>query len=170
MRPLFALILAVPLLAGCLTQIDGRPQLAAGVDLRSQYWCKAAQFDAAKAADWSNAEVIKEEIKDNLYSIGLISLWRKKPYIIEVTNLDDSERSFRAPNFFKNSSILKAVYDGKTVETPCMESVTLGPGKSAEIHVVPTAKGSFDYHDTALWIPFLTQLTTNGDIGLIHVQ
>lgn len=169
MRWIFAGVFAL-LLSGCITQSGGEAQFVRGFDVQPAKYCDAKKFAQAKEADWKAATIVAEEIKDNLYQSGLISMWRNKPYIIQITNRDDGSRSFRAPDFFRRTAILKAVYDGKEIASPCLQSITIGPGKVAEIHLVPLEQGGFDFHDTVIWVPFLTQLTTIGDIGLIYVR
>jgi hypothetical protein len=35
---------------------------------------------------------------------------------------------------------------------------------------VPLKKGSYDYHETGIWVPFLGEMVTTADVGLIYVH
>lgn len=158
-------------LSGCLST-DGATFFATpGVETSPFYsWnCTQGQAETAKAADWKTAMVVQETIKDEIYQEGLLNLQVGKPYILRVTNEDTLARSFRAPDLFNASSVLKVVHDGADVEVPCLQAVAVAPKKTTEIHLVPLEVGSFDYYETFMQIPVLTQVTTNGSIGLAYV-
>jgi len=169
-RWLVCLVLIAPL-AGCLSVTDNKLHFTEGVraDPTLRYDCNPKQGEVAKKADWKKAEVVEEEIRDDIYQSGLITMWKDKPYIIRVTNNDDGVRSFNAHALFMASSVLKAVYDGEDAETPCLQNVAIGPGKTAEIHLVPLQSGGYDYHETTLFVGVLTEFTTNGAVGFAYV-
>lgn len=158
--------------SGCLTVIKTDVYATPGVDNAKPYaWtCAADQDKAAKAADWSKAAVIKETVKDKTYQIGLLVLVTGKPYVLRVANADAWTRSFRAPELFNKSSVLKVVLDGNEFQADCLQSVAIGAGKIAEIHFVPLEKGYYDYHETVMTPPILTEFTGGGSIGQIHVN
>ena len=145
--------------------------VAAGVDSAPNItWeCTTNQEKAAEAAKWEDAVTVAETIKDHVYQSGLISLKVGVPHIITVTNLDDQARSFRAPGLFAKSSVLKIVHEGEDVTASCLQAVAVAPQKTSEIHLVPLEKGYFDYRDTFLSPPILTEITTLGAVGLAYV-
>ena len=142
-----------------------------GVDTEPTHsWeCAAKQETIAKSAKWEEAEIVAETIKDEVYQSGLLYLKIGVPHIITVTNLDDQARSFRAPGLFAKSSVLKIVHEGKDVTASCLQAVAVAPQKTSEIHLVPLEKGYFDYHETFLSPPILTEVTTLGAVGLAYV-
>jgi|GEM_PF-2055044 len=147
----------------------GDATLAPGVDTMPEKYCTTDNAPALKA-DWSQATVIEETVKGDRYQEGYLSLWHNEPVIIRVTNEDAGERSFRAPEFFRDAAISKAVYQGKAVDTPCLNAITLAPGAVAELHVVPLKKGDYDYTETGFWVPFAGEIFTTADVGYIYVH
>lgn len=158
-------------LSGCLTTDGANFFAEPGVEASPFYtWnCPEAQAEAAKAADWKTASVAQETIKDEVYQEGLLSLQVGKPYIVRVTNEDDLPRTFRAPDLFQKSSVLKVVHEGADVTAACLQAVVVAPKQTTEIHMVPLEAGYYDYHETFLQMPMLTEITTNGSVGLAFV-
>lgn len=169
MKRLFLCCLLTGLLSGCLTTMDGETTLVDGIKTIPGNFCGTDNTPAVKA-DWTSADVVEETVKDSVYQIGLINLWHNKPAIIRITNNDAGVRSFRAPIFLQDAAILKAVYQDKAMDTPCMEAFALAPGATAELYVVPLKKGSYEYHETALWPPILGEILTAANVGQIYVH
>jgi len=164
-------LLTVSVLSGCLVSEPTRFVAQSGVDKSFPYsWnCAADQEKTAKDANWKTAIVVEETIKDEIYQLGLLTLQVGKPHIIKIVNEDDTTRSFRAPVLFGKSSILKVIHEGKEVVAPCLKAVAVSAKKTSEIHLVPLETGYFDYHETFLVAPMLTEITTNGAVGLAYV-
>ncbi|MBT3658953.1 MAG: hypothetical protein HOB37_07810 [Rhodospirillaceae bacterium] len=163
------------MLSGCLAVTDGAYKFVEGADTYPNFKnpnskCNSVGADVAKKANWQDAEVLEEEIRDEIYQSGLLYMVQNKPYVIRITNNDDTVRFFRAPGLLRGAAILKTVYNGKSADTPCMRGVAIGPGKTAEIHLVPLEAGGFDFHETAFWFPHVTEFTTNGSVGFAYVQ
>ncbi len=172
MTRLFLALLLAGTVSGCLSLTrDTRSNalLEAGFDTMPEKYCTTDNSAAAKA-DWNNATVVEETVSNSRYESGLMTLWHEKPYIIRVTNNDDGDRSFRAPQFFRDVAILKGVYNSKSVDAPCINAVNLAPGAVAELHVVPLKKGDYDYHETGLWVPFAGEIFSTSDVGYISVH
>ena len=121
-----------------------------GLDNIAKKYC-AGENTIAQKADWDNADVVEEGIKNNLYEYGLISLWHNKPHIIKITNKDGVPRSFRAPEFLRDAALFQVIFDNKTHKEICLNAVTLAPNSSAELHLIPLKKGNYDYHETLHW-------------------
>lgn len=166
----FAVLILVGGLSGCLTLIDGETVWQDGVKTMPTMYCANDDNGPAKTVDWKTATLVEETVKDDRYESGLLTLWQNKPYIIRVTNQDDGVRSFRAPAFFRDVAVLKAVYKDRTVEHPCINALTLAPGASGEIHIIPLKTGSYDYHETGIWLPFLGEIVSASDVGVIYVH
>jgi len=169
MKRLFFSCLLAGLLSGCLTMKDGETVLIDGIRTIPASYCSSDNALALKA-DWEAAYIVEETVEDRVYKTGLISLWHNKPAVIRITNNDEGVRSFRAPIFLQEVAILKAVYQDKAMETPCMEAFALAPGATAELYVVPLKKGSYEYHETALSPPILGEILTSAKVGQIYVH
>lgn len=165
----FSVLALTGLVSACVTLDPGSNGFKAGLDTMPGMYC-TTDNTAAKTADWKAATVIEESVKDNLFESGLMTMWQNKPYIIRLTNNDDGIRTFRAPGFLRDAAILKAVYDNKTVEAPCLNAVAMAPGKTAELYVVPLEKGGYDYHETVFWVPYWGEVLTSADVGTIYVR
>jgi len=129
--------------------------------------CNSNQEKIAKEARGDQAISITETINDGLYQSGVLTLKLGLPHVIELTNLDEQSRSFRAQKLFVNSSILKVVHEGKELVAPCLQAVVIGPKKTSEIHLVPLEKGYYDYHETYWSTPGLNLLPTIAPIGAV---
>ena len=51
-----------------------------------------------------------------------------------------------------------------------MTALTLAPDATAEFHIVPLKKGSYDYHETRIFSPFWGEVISTADVGLIYVH
>ena len=142
------------LLTACadLTNID---KTFAGV---YNWGCKSNQEKIASLADWDQAIMVTETIKDEVYQSGVLTLKVGRPHIIQITNLDNEIRSFKAPDLFKASSVLRVVQEGDEVATPCLQAVAISPQKTSEIHLVPLKKGYYNYRETYITVPVLNLL------------
>ena len=140
-----------------------------GLDTISRRYCTEENL-LIKEANWNTAHVVKEGIKNNLYEAGLITLWQNKPYIIKITNKDGVPRSFRAPEFLRDSALSKVIYNNEIYKGPCLNAVTLAPKSSAELYLIPLKKGNYEYHETVFWAWLLGETFTGADVGLIQVH
>ena len=142
------------LLTACtdLTNID---RTFAGV---YNWGCKSNQEKMASLADWDQAITVTETIKDEVYQSGVLTLKVGLPHIIQITNLDNEIRSFKAPDLFKASSVLRVVHEGDEVEAPCLQAVAVPPQQTSEIQLVPLKKGYYNYRETYITVPVLNLL------------
>ena len=120
--------------------------------------CNSNQSHIAESADWDQATIVTETSKDEIFQSGILNLRVNVPNVIEITNLDNQTRSFRAQTLFANSSILKVVHEGQEVAAPCLQSVAIAPQKTSEIHLVPLEIGYYDYYETYWTTPGLNLL------------
>lgn len=162
-RCITCLLLALSL-SGCLTFNS-----SSTTSLLLQSSCVTSQKNKAKVVDWRSIDVVEETIEHEVYQEGLINLRVGKPYILRIHNKDNAIRSFRAPRLFYNSSVLKVVHDGKAILPTCLQAVAVEPKKTSEIYLVPLEAGYYDYHETVLEIPFMSEIMTNGSVGLAYV-
>ena len=168
LRLYIILITLCSLLTACtdLTNID---ETFAGV---YNWGCKSNQKKVASLADWDQAITVSETIKDEVYQSGVLMLRAGVPHIIQVTNLDNQIRSFKAPDLFKASSVLRVVHEGDEVAAPCLQAIAIPPGKTSEIELVPLKKGYYDYRETYMTVPVLNLLpiiVPVSSIGFAHV-
>ena len=156
------------LLTACtdLTNID---KTFAGV---YNWGCKSNQEKMASSADWDQAITVTETIKDEVYQSGVLTLRVGVPHIIQITNLDNEIRSFKAPDLFKASSVLRVVHEGDEVAAPCLQAIAIPPQKTSEIQLVPLKKGYYNYRETYITVPVLNLLpilVPVSSIGFAHV-
>ena len=168
LRTYVALIGVFFLLTAC-TDITNIDKTFAGV---YNWSCNSNQRETATLADWDQAITVTETIKDELYQSGVLSLRVGVPYIIQITNLDREMRSFRAPDLFRSSSVLRVVHDGNEIAAPCLQAVVIPPQKTSEIQLVPLKKGYYNYRETYNTVPVLNLLpiiVPVSSIGFAHV-
>ncbi len=166
----FSVLLLGGLLSGCLTFTESSVSITEGVDQRPEIYCSAALAEKAKVADWSKASIVEEYVKDGRYQEGLLEMWENKPYIIRLTNQDDTSRSFRSRDFFWKAGVYKVVQDDKSEIVSCMDAVTVGPGKTTDIYVLPQKTGTYYYYEAFVDAPYLQSLFWTSDMGMIYVR
>ena len=168
-RSIACLTGAAALLSACM--ITKEAELVSGVETWTpNTWdCLVSQDEVAKKATWDEPTTVTEIIQDNIYQSGLLSFKVGKPYVIKFTNNDQVVRFLRAPIFFSKSSILKVVHEGEDIKPSCLQAIGVAPKQTTEIHLVPLETGYFDYHDTFMTAPILTEISTNGSVGLAYV-
>ena len=168
-RYLYGFLLLV-LLPGCFGVVginSNHPVI--GLDNIAKRYC-AEENSLAQKVDWDNAGVVEEGIKNNLYEHGLITLWQNKPQIIKITNKDGVPRSFRAPEFLRDAALFQIIFNNEAHKEVCLNAVTLAPKSSAELHLIPLKKGTYDYHETLHWAWIFGEIFTGADVGLIQVN
>ncbi len=166
----FLVLLLGGLLSGCLTFTDSSVSVTEGIDERPEMYCSSALAGKAKAADWSKAVVVEEFVKDGRFQEGLLEMWENKPYILRLTNQDDATRSFRSRDFFWKSGVFKVVQGDKSNSVSCIDAVSVGPGKTADIYVLPQKTGTYYYYEAFFDAPYLQSLFWTSDMGMIYVR
>ena len=127
--------------------------------------CLGATPDPAAAVDWSTAQAISVTIRQDDYDPMILFLKRDQPYVITIANRDDSGHTFRARRFFQESTVAGVTVGGEALDDDCIIAVDIPALKTAELRVVPTREGTYDFTDDLLAvIPSLV------DIGSINVE
>jgi len=166
----FSVLLLGGLLSGCITVTRTGISITEGVDKRPEIYCSAAFAKKAKAVDWRKASLVEEYIKDGRYQTGILEMWENKPYIIRITNKDDTTRSFRSRGFFWKSGVYKVVMGDKSEIVSCIDAVSISPGKTADIYVLPQKTGTYYYYEAFLDAPILQWFSGTSDMGMIYVR
>ncbi|MEX2452023.1 MAG: hypothetical protein WD407_14295 [Rhodospirillales bacterium] len=116
------------------------------------------------AANWDTARAVNVRIRQGEYRPMVIGLTAERPYVLRIENADDSNRIFRAGEFFNAVAVGLVRINGETESHTCLSSVTVAPRSTAEIWFVAMRDGRYEFEDQAL--PYLF---SHGASGVIHV-
>ncbi len=123
--------------------------------------------ERVEAADWSKAEIISVRIRQNEFYPMIIDLKRDRPYVIRITNGDDTQHVFGAGDFFRSVALAKVDVGGNGGDQTCITRVSVAGGQTAEVVFVTVRDGRFEFADnfiTSPWFDF-------GDpMGVIYVD
>ena len=132
--------------------------------------CVADARERVEAADWSKAEIVPIRIRQDEFDPMIIGLKQDRPYVIRITNADDTHHVFGAEDFFR--SVAVAAVD--TVDTgddgdgqTCITRVVIDGGQTVEVVLVTVRDGRYEFADnfiTSPWFDF------GGAMGVIYIQ
>ena len=116
------------------------------------------------AANWDTARAVDVRIRQGEYRPMVIGLTAERPYVLRIANRDDTNRIFRAGEFFNAVAVGLVRINGEIESHTCLSSVTVAPRSTAEIWFVAMRDGRYEFEDQAL--PYLF---SQGASGVIHV-
>ena len=129
--------------------------------------CVADARERVEAADWSKAEVIPIRIRQDEFNPMIIGLKRDRPYVIRITNADDTPHVFGAGDFFRSVAVAKVDISGDGDDQTCITRVAVAGGQTAEVVFVAVRDGRYEFADnfiTSPWFDF-------GDaMGVIYIE
>lgn len=150
------------ILAGC--GLSDKP-------VQTKYYANCTDHSPAlQGVDWSKAETVTVSYEDGVFSSALIEMTHGKPYILRIENEENFPHWFRAVDFFRESAIVKAVYNGEEKPEKCLEGLALAASSYAEIHLVPVAVADYEFEDSPFVLPALGEILWNSDTGYIFVR
>ncbi len=126
--------------------------------------CLSGGSKIAAAADWSKAKTIDVRIRQGEFSRVFLELKQNKPYILKLSNGDDSTRMFQAQKFFRTVALNKITIDGKSFKETCFSAINIPPLKVAEVSFIPTRDGDYSFDDYFLMMPAFPSLGLDGTI------
>ena len=129
--------------------------------------CVPDARERVEAADWSKVEVIPLRIRQNEFDPMIIDLRQDRPYIIRITNADDTRHFFGAGDFFRSVAVAKIDVGGDGDDRTCITRVSVDGGQTAEVVFVTVRDGRYEFADNIInspWFDF------GNPMGVIFVQ
>ena len=77
----------------------------------------------------------------------VIRLRQGWPYVFRIRNRDDEGHVFKAHEFFRNVAVIQSSVDGEVEDNPCLRALWLSPGKTAELRLVASVDGYYEFED-----------------------
>ncbi|MBT7942857.1 MAG: hypothetical protein HN719_05825 [Alphaproteobacteria bacterium] len=154
----FALLAVLLLVSACVSPF--------GVT-SSIYSCAEVNEKAVKHINWTKVPVVNVRIRHDEFSPMVIRLRQGWPYVFRIRNRDDEGHAFKAYEFFKNVAIVQSSIEGEVEDNPCISALWVGPRKTAELRLVASVDGYYEFED----LPFFA-LTGfyDGPQGVIIIE
>jgi len=77
----------------------------------------------------------------------VIRLRQGWPYVFRIRNRDDEGHVFKAHEFLRNVAVIQSSVDGEVEDNPCLRALWLSPGKTAELRLVTSVDGYYEFED-----------------------
>lgn len=129
--------------------------------------CVADAEQRVQEADWSQAKLVSLRIRQGEFSPMVLNLRVEQPYVLRITNGDDTSRVFRAAEFFENVALARVDVAGSVADESCIAAVVIGPRQTADVLFVTVRDGRYQFADNRV----LSSLFDLGHpMGVIYVQ
>ncbi len=151
----------------------------------SDYTAEHADATGEKAANanWANAHKVTLSLRQNEFSPMIVHLKKGEPYSITVKNNDNNVVSFRADEFFANSSVAQlseAKHEDDMLpaaEKPLLVSFVVPPMGERTVNLIPVMEGRYEYEDASPGLYFVqwgvapfSRAATLGTAGVFIVE
>jgi len=134
---------------------------------QSYFSCAEVDKEAVKHINWTKVPVINLRVRHNEYSPMVLRLRQGWPYVLRIRNRDDEGHLFKAYQFFRNIAVIQSSVDGEVEDNPCLQAVWLSPRKTAELRLVASVDGYYEYED----LPFFALAGFyDGPLGVIIIE
>ena len=129
--------------------------------------CAEVDKEAVKRINWTKVPVVNVRVRHDEFSPMVIRLRQGWPYVLRIRNRDDEGHVFKAHDFFRNVAVIQSSVDGEVEDNPCLRAVWLSPRKTAELRLVASVDGYYEFED----LPFFA-LTGfyDGPQGVIIIE
>lgn len=132
--------------------------------------CFAEAPKHLNGVNWSKARIVNVDIKNGQFPELGVVLKVGQPTILRLNNRDDTQRNFRAGNFMRAVALEYVSVGSRGLKRPCIDGFGIGPGRSAEMRLVPVTAGWYYPEDALVWFIGPTELMSRGGYGVIAVR
>ncbi len=136
-----SLFSAVMVLLGACTFIPGVSSI--GPD------CQEVDAKALKYVNWTQVPEVNVRIRQDEFSPMVIRLRQGWPYVIRIRNRDDSFHVFKAYDFFSSAAVIQTTLNGQKEDVTCYGAIVIPAYETAEIKLVATMDGRYEFEDNA---------------------
>lgn len=110
--------------------------------------CPDDAAERVKSANWAGAETVNLRIRADEFYPMVTVLRANSPYVLRITNTDDSKRTFRSSDFLGSVAIAEASVAGETVSRDCFFAINVPAESTTEIKFVMGMDGRYEYQNT----------------------
>lgn len=126
--------------------------------------CIADPGKHIQAADWSKATTIDIRIRDDEFTPPLVRLKQNRPYVLRISNGDDTWRYFQAHDFFRTAAIDNLSVGKKDSAETCINVLVIPEQETAELRLVPTRDGEYSFDSHFFFNPWVPGFGFGGNI------
>lgn len=113
----------------------------------------AEQTRLVEAADWSQARSVDIRIRQGRFDPPYLVMKQNQPHVLTLTNDDDEKQAFQARDFMTQVAVGGVKVGQDQYILNCINVVVVPPHGTAELRIIPTVDGDFDFHDGTLIFP-----------------
>ncbi len=129
--------------------------------------CEKVSPEALKHVNWTRVPEVNVRIRHDEFSPMVIRLRQGWPYVLRIRNRDNEGHTFRAGDFFRRVAVIQATVGDREEEDTCFGSIWIGPRETAELRLVASIDGYYEFEDSPL---FLIDGFSDGPHGVIIIE
>ena len=111
--------------------------------------CAGDATAALEGIDWEDAQVVEVKIRQDNWAPMVFGLLRERPYVLRLSNGDDGNHGFRAPDFFQSVAVDSVAVNGEAIGQTCLTDIALPVGAVAEIRLVALRDGRYAFKSSS---------------------
>ncbi len=134
---------------------------SSGIDT-IQYGCPRAAKHT-KLTQWDKVKTLDITIQGGNFDPAGVYMTAFEPYVLRIVNKDDTARLFQDSEFFRTVALAGISIGGTKFQESCIRGVSIGPGQTAELRLVPLKEGTYYYQDSGI----LLHKTYYQDSGIV---
>ncbi|MDP6786328.1 MAG: hypothetical protein QGI13_04280 [Rhodospirillales bacterium] len=112
--------------------------------------CIADSAERVAKVNWLEAETVDLRIRQGSYTPTIIRLRQDSPYVLRISNGDDSNRIFRANEFFGAVALAKVTMGEFESDESCISAIAVPAMETAEVRFVAVRDGRYEFEDNPL--------------------
>lgn len=112
--------------------------------------CPTVSEKAVKRINWTQVPEADLRIRHGEFSPMVVRMRQGWPYVFRIRNRDDVGHAFKSPGFFSNVSVIQTSIGGIVDDTTCYGALYIPAKTTAEIRMVASVDGRYEYEDIVL--------------------
>ena len=124
----------------------------------------------AKLVQWNKAKTLDITIQGGNFKPAGVYMTALEPYVLRIVNKDDTARLLYNHEFFRTVALAGISIAGTKYQESCIRAVSVGPGQTAELRLVPLKEGTYYYQDSGILLPGPVSMFTGTGYGIIVVK
>ncbi len=105
-----------------------------------------------KLTQWDKVKTLDITIQGGNFDPAGIYMTAFEPYVLRITNKDDTTRMLFDQVFFRTVALAGISIGGTKFQESCIRGVSIGPGQTAELRLVPLKEGTYYYQDSGILV------------------